>query len=330
MVFCVGCGNQLLGRYCRQCGAEDSQWTAHAQSQVPVLTIPTAELAAAAEAKKKKQSKSRKGGKSAASAALKSNGSAAGGIGVAQASGHVPESHVRALPAAIASTASGSPAVNMLAAQGGKKGGGRQKIHAGPGKPPAKAYVATDADKQGTRSIAEFFREHQPRPTARSKSSSSAPHPSTSEPTTPSKSASSAQPSTTISAACGVLAAAVTLPAAALNAVSSGLAALSAYASGSDDEGENHAAPAIDVEAAALSAEEQRVQKLRTKWTQKILTRQQNKQTYVSITLTDTLIDSLEAVCKAKKRKAVGVRTSWSDEDKKVVMEVYHQLNSKY
>ena len=24
MVFCVGCGNQLLGRYCRQCGAEDS------------------------------------------------------------------------------------------------------------------------------------------------------------------------------------------------------------------------------------------------------------------------------------------------------------------
>ena len=78
MVFCVGCGNQLLGRYCRQCGAEDSQWTAHAQSQVPVLTIPTAELAAASEAKKKKQSKSRKGGKSAASAALKSNGSAAG------------------------------------------------------------------------------------------------------------------------------------------------------------------------------------------------------------------------------------------------------------
>ena len=79
-----------------------------------------------------------------------------------------------------------------------------------------------------------------------------------------------------------------------------------------------------------MSAEEQRVQKLRTKWTQKILTRQQNKQTYVSITLTDTLIDSLEAVCKAKKRKALGVRTSWSDEDKKVVMEVYHQLNSKY
>ena len=96
MVFCVGCGNQLLGRYCRQCGAEDSQWTAHAQSQVPVLTIPTA------EAKKRKQSNSRQVSKSAASAALKSNGSAAGGIGVAQASGHVPGSDVRALPAAIA------------------------------------------------------------------------------------------------------------------------------------------------------------------------------------------------------------------------------------
>ena len=38
MVFCVSCGNKLAGRYCRQCGAEDSQWTAHAQSQVPVLT----------------------------------------------------------------------------------------------------------------------------------------------------------------------------------------------------------------------------------------------------------------------------------------------------
>ena len=154
MVFCVSCGNQLLGHYCRQCGAEDSQWTAHAQSQVPVLTIPTAELAAEA---KKKKSKSRHVSKSAASAALKSNGSAAGGIDVAQASGHVPGSDVRALPAAIASTASGSPAVNMLAAQGGKKGGGRGKIHAGPGKPPAKTYEATDADMRGTRSITLFF-----------------------------------------------------------------------------------------------------------------------------------------------------------------------------
>ena len=54
---------------------------------------------------------------------------------------------------------------------------------------------------------------------------------------------------------------------ASLHAASLGLAALAAYAFGRDDEGENHAAPAINVEAAALSAEEQRVQELRTKWT---------------------------------------------------------------
>jgi hypothetical protein len=80
----------------------------------------------------------------------------------------------------------------------------------------------------------------------------------------------SAQPCTTASAASGVLAAAAALPAALLHAASSGLAALAAYASGSEDEGENHAAPAIDVEAAALIAEEQRVQELRTKWTQEV------------------------------------------------------------
>ena len=39
MVFCVSCGNKLAGRYCCQCGG-DSQSTADAQSQVPVLTIP--------------------------------------------------------------------------------------------------------------------------------------------------------------------------------------------------------------------------------------------------------------------------------------------------
>ena len=74
-------------------------------------------------------------------------------------------------------------------------------------------------------------------------------------------SASSAQPSTTASAASrgGVLAAAVALPAALLNATASGLA------------GENHTAPAINVEASALSAEEQQVQELHTKWTQKVL-----------------------------------------------------------
>jgi hypothetical protein len=99
------------------------------QSQVHVLTI----LKGAAKKKERlsRQSKSRTVGnlKSAASAASKSNGSAAGGshssIDVAQASGHVPESDVRALPAAIASTASGPPARRehpvAARAEGGKK-----------------------------------------------------------------------------------------------------------------------------------------------------------------------------------------------------------------
>ena len=125
MVFCGSCGNQLLGRYCRQCGAEDSQSTVDAHSQIPVLTIP--EGAAKKNERLSKQSKSCQVGMSAARAASKSNGSTAGGIGAAQASGHVPESDVRALPAAIASMASGSPAVNILAAQGGKKG--ERKLH---------------------------------------------------------------------------------------------------------------------------------------------------------------------------------------------------------
>jgi hypothetical protein len=171
-------------------------------------------------------------------------------------------------PAFIQTAAPQAPAFIQTAAQGAKKAG---KVHAGPGRPPAKTYEATDVDMRGTRSITEFFGRDQhksaekgelPRLTVPSTSSSSA-HPSTSgasaEPITSSTSASSAQPSTTASAASGVLAAAAALPAALLHAASSGLAALTAYASGSEDEVENHAAPAIDVKAAALITEEQRV-----------------------------------------------------------------------
>ena len=39
MVFCVSCGHKLAGRYCGQCRG-DSQSTADAQSEVPVLTVP--------------------------------------------------------------------------------------------------------------------------------------------------------------------------------------------------------------------------------------------------------------------------------------------------
>ena len=68
MVFCVSCGNKLAGRYCGQCGG-DSQSTADAQSEVPVLTVP------AGGAKKKerfsKTSQSQKVGKCAARDASK-------------------------------------------------------------------------------------------------------------------------------------------------------------------------------------------------------------------------------------------------------------------
>jgi hypothetical protein len=169
---------------------------------------------------------------------------------------------LESLPAAVASRASPQAAAFIQsAAQGAKKRRhGSGKVHAGPGRPPAKTYEATDANMRGTvtRSITEYLRGHQhkaahkgelPQPTVPSTSSSSV-HPSTSgasaEPTTPSTSASSAQPSTTAAAASSVLAAAAALPAALLHASSSGLAALAAYASGSEDEGENHAAPAIN------------------------------------------------------------------------------------
>ena len=125
MVFCVSCGNKLAGRYCRQCGAEDSQSTADAQFQVPVLTIP-----AEGAAKKHGKGKGRrsKDCKCAAREASKSKGSAAGGIGAAQASGQVLES----LPAAVASRASPQAAAAIQVAQGAKKGG-TAKVHAGPG-----------------------------------------------------------------------------------------------------------------------------------------------------------------------------------------------------
>ena len=98
MVFCVSCGHKLAGRYCGQCGG-DSQSTADAQAEVPVLTVP------AGGAKKllpkdrlRKTSQRLEVGRDAS----KRKGSAAGGIGVAQASGQVLEN----LPAAVASRAS--------------------------------------------------------------------------------------------------------------------------------------------------------------------------------------------------------------------------------
>jgi hypothetical protein len=103
MVFCVSCGHKLAGRYCGQCGG-DSQSTADAQSEVPVLTVPAGGAKNLLTEKERfsKTSQSQKVGKFAARDASKRKGSAAGGIGVAQASGQVLEN----LPAAVASRAS--------------------------------------------------------------------------------------------------------------------------------------------------------------------------------------------------------------------------------
>ena len=142
MVFCVSCGHKLAGRYCGQCGG-DSQSTADAQSEVPVLAVPAggAKNLLTQNASKRKGSADASAPKrKGSSAASKRKGSAAGGIGVAQASGQVLEN----LPAAVASRA--SPPFTQTAAHGGKKFG---KVHAGPGRPPAKTYEATDADMRG-------------------------------------------------------------------------------------------------------------------------------------------------------------------------------------
>ena len=137
-LFYVSCGKKLAGRYCSQCG-EDSQSTADAQSQVPVLT--TVMIPGPGKQGKGRRSKDCT---SAVRDTSKSKGSAAGGISVAQASGQVLES----LPAAVTSRASPQAAAFIqTAAQGAKKSG---KVHAGPGRPPAKTYEATDADKRGT------------------------------------------------------------------------------------------------------------------------------------------------------------------------------------
>jgi hypothetical protein len=142
MVFCVSCGNQLLGPYCHHSGVEYSQSTSDAQSQVPVLTIP--EGAAKKKDSLSKKRKSSKVSKSAARATSKSNGSAAGGINTAQASRHVPESGPCLLLSPHQRPQARRPWPSWRRKVARREGRGTRKTHAGPGKPPAKAYEATD------------------------------------------------------------------------------------------------------------------------------------------------------------------------------------------
>ena len=103
--------------------------------------------------------------------------------------------------------------------------------------------------------------------------------------------------------------------------VTDGLSQLvSHYGSGSDDEGQNSPTDEhpIDVDAAS--------QALRDKWTASVF----DKRKEMRIVLSDALIHRVEAMCTAKRARKKNVRTSWSDEDKKVFVAIYHELNSKF
>jgi hypothetical protein len=70
------------------------------------------------------------------------------------------------------------------------------------------------------------------------------------------------------------------------------------------------------------------LKELREKWTAQVrLTHQCNKR--VDIQLPDTLIEKLETMIMNKSRRAQGVRTSWSVEDKQTVVAVFEALNRK-
>ena len=73
-------------------------------------------------------------------------------------------------------------------------------------------------------------------------------------------------------------------------------------------------------------AERRRLQELRNKWTWKI--RKGNK--WEQVVLPDSVIQRIEAMIKEKTSKKKVVRTSWDHDDKKLAVEVYHCLNSKY
>ena len=97
------------------------------------------------------------------------------------------------------------------------------------------------------------------------------------------------------------------------------------YGSGSDDGDASEKSPeVIDVD----QVEDSRMKELRKKWTAQVrLTQQCNKR--VDIQLPDTLIEKLETMIKNKSRRAQGVRTSWSVEDKQTVVAVFQVLNRK-
>lgn len=214
--------------------------------------------------------------------------------------------------------------------------GGRRKgkSHAGPGRPTQSVYVATPKDGANSRAIYEYFTrvpKSQMPSLASNRMEAVGQQATSSVPDPKSAGAAPKSPSCTPAASNsqGDLVTAVAHAAgAALNSaaqvVSDGLMSLVAnYTSGSDDEGEKET---IDVDAHAVSAEEKRLQALRDKWVGKVWNGQQTE----DIVLPDPMLHRIDEMIKLKTAKKKNVRTSWSSEDKVLIVDVYSALNSKH
>ena len=107
-------------------------------------------------------------------------------------------------------------------------------------------------------------------------------------------------------------------------AVSSGLSLLAdAYAS--DEEGEKQTV--IDVEAESKAAELQRKKELQTKWTGKVWNGEAHQ--FEDVGLPESLVHGIESIINEKTSKRKQVRTSWSQNDKKIIVAVFEHLNRR-
>ena len=102
---------------------------------------------------------------------------------------------------------------------------------------------------------------------------------------------------------------------------------LAEYGSGSEDADviDHHV---IDVDQEASQAADSRMKELRKKWTANVKKTQQGKDRE-EVQLPDPLIEKLETMIQNKKKRAKNVRTSWSLEDKRTVLDVFKVLNRK-
>ena len=107
-------------------------------------------------------------------------------------------------------------------------------------------------------------------------------------------------------------------------AVSRGLSLLAdMYAS--DEEGEKQTV--IDVDAESKAAELHRKKELQTKWTGKVW----NGETlqFEDVGLPESLVHGVESVIKENSARKKQVRTSWSQNDKKIIVAVFEHLNRR-